>query len=126
MEDYASSMDASAVPAMTYVFFQTPGDYVLLVDNSARAGVPSAPAELVIEFQVVLDNVNVQKESRWDLFIGLMVIIAIIGASFLIILRIAMRQRYQRAVEDMERKCSHCGKMMADFGDYCPNCGSKR
>lgn len=125
-EDYASSMDASAVPAMAYVFFQAPGDYVLLVDNSARAGVPSAAAELVIDYQVVLDNVDVQKESRWDLFIALMAIVAIIGVAFLIILRIAMRQRYKRAVQDLERKCSHCGKLLADFGEYCPNCGNKR
>lgn len=121
-----STINAGDYPAIAFDLVNGTGDYTLLVDNSDRAGTPSAAAELVVKYQVTAQNVEVQKESRWDLFIALMIVIVIVGAAFLIVLSMYMRHRYQRVVEDLERKCSNCGKMMVPSGDYCPYCGEKR
>ncbi|MCG7844918.1 MAG: zinc ribbon domain-containing protein [Methanomassiliicoccales archaeon] len=122
----ASSIAAGAAPAMVYDLFDAVGNYVLILDNSNLAGIPSTSAELTVHYEVFLDNVDVQKESQWGLFIALMVIIILIGAVFLLALRVTMRHRLEKASEELDRKCPHCGRMMAPFGEYCPHCGGKR
>lgn len=122
----ASSLDAGPVPASAFHLFMEAGNFTLLIDNSDRAGAPSAPGELILRYNVISENLGIQHESRWDLFIALMVIVTIMGAAFLLILRMAMSQRLKRKIEEMELKCSACGKQMPPYGGYCPHCGMKR
>jgi hypothetical protein len=122
----ASFIDAGAIPATNYVYFDSTGDYVLLLDNSDRTGVPSVGAELVINYEVFLDNVEVQKKPQWDLFILLMVIVVLISVTFLLLLRITLRAKLERAGVDLEVKCTHCGEDMNSSEELCPHCGQRR
>jgi hypothetical protein len=122
----ASFIDAGAIPATNYVYFDSTGDYVLLLDNSDRTGVPSVGAELVINYEVFLDNVEVQKKPQWDLFILLMVIVVLIGVAFLLLLRTSMRSKLERAGVYVENKCAHCGGNMNSSEELCPHCGQRR
>jgi hypothetical protein len=122
----ASFLNAGDAPPHGYEIFLDRGDYVLLVDNSDAGTAPSSPAELKVRYDLDTDKLSVHRESRWDLFIGMMVIIVLIGVSFLIMLRILTRHRLARAEEDLLKRCPECGGKMPDYGSYCPNCGRER
>lgn len=122
----ASFIDAGAAPATVYLYFDSIGDYVLLLDNSDRAGASTMQAELMVDYEIFLDNVEVQKKPQWDLFILLMVIVVLISVTFLLLLRISLRAKLERAGVDLGEKCSHCGESMTAPEESCPKCGKKR
>jgi len=121
-----SSLNAGSEPASVYHLFLEGGDFTLLIDNSDRGGTPSFPGDLTVHYQVVTQNLEVQQEPRWDLFIGLMAFVGMVGMVFLIVLRISNRNRLQRATESSDRKCAGCGEVMPSYGRYCPYCGKER
>jgi len=122
----SSSLNAGSEPASVYHLFLEGGDFTLLIDNSDRGGTPSFPGDLTVHYQVVTQNLEVQQEPRWDLFIGLMAFVGMVGMVFLIVLRISNRNRLQRATESSDRKCAGCGEVMPSYGRYCPYCGKER
>lgn len=117
---------AGVEPAYNLVYLFEKGDYVLLIDNSDVGIGPYTPAELKVHYQYDAENVEVQKESRWDLFIALMVLIALLGAVFLLLLNMWVKHRMTRVDEERKKRCSNCGKVSISDGDYCQYCGKER
>jgi hypothetical protein len=121
----ASCLGAGEWPAYSYHLFTEEGDFTLLIDNSERAG-PYTPAELKVRYEVVTTNLQVEADSQWEAFLALMLIVSLLGVSFLLILRIGLRHRLERTREQQGRRCPHCGKELPSFGSYCPYCGERR
>ena len=117
---------AGAVPAYNLVYLFEEGDYVLLIDNTDVGMGPYAPAELKVHYEYDAQNVEVPKETRWDLFIALMVLIALIGAVFLLLLNMWVKHRLNRVDEERRKRCSNCGKVSISDGEFCPYCGKER
>lgn len=113
-------------PSHNLVYLFSAGDYVLLIDNSEVGDTIYAPAELKVHYQFEAQNVDVPKETRWDLFIGLMVLIALIGAAFLLLLNMWVKHRMDRVDEERRKRCSNCGKVSISDGVFCPYCGKER
>ncbi len=59
---------------------------MLLIDNSEVGDTIYTPAELKVHYEYDAQNVEVPKETRWDLFIALMVLIVLLGVTFLLLL----------------------------------------
>ena len=121
-----NSDHAGAVPAYNLVYLFDEGDYVLLIDNSDAGIGPYTPAELKVHYEYDAQNVEVQRESRWDLFLALMVLIALLGAVFLLLLNMWVKHRLNRVDEERKKRCSNCGKVSISDGEYCPYCGKER
>lgn len=114
------------VPSYNLVYLFYEGDYVLLIDNSEVGDIIYAPAELKVYYEYEAQNVEVPKETRWDLFIALMVLIALLGAAFLLLLNMWVKHRMDRVDEERKKRCSNCGKVSISDGEYCQYCGKVR
>ena len=114
------------VPAYKLVYLFGAGDYVLLIDNSNVGDTFYTPAELRVHYEYEAQNVEVPHESRWDLFIALMVLIALLGAVFLLLLNFWVKHRLNRVDAEREKRCSNCGKLSISDGEYCQYCGKER
>jgi hypothetical protein len=113
-------------PSYNLVYLLAAGDYVLLIDNSEVGDTIYTPAELKVHYEYDAQNVEVPKETRWDLFIALMVLIALLGAAFLLLLNMWVKHRMERVDEERKKRCSNCGKVSVQDGEYCPYCGKVR
>jgi hypothetical protein len=120
------SKNVGPVPAFNLVYLFEAGDYVLLIDNSDVGDTIYTPAELKVHYEYEAQNVVVPKESRWDLFIGLMVLVALLGAVFLLLLNLWVKHRLNRVDAEREKRCSNCGKVSISDGEYCQYCGKER
>jgi len=120
------SDNAGVVPAYNLVYLFEKGDYVLLIDNTDAGGLFYTPAELKVHYQYDAQNVDVPKETRWDLFIALMVLVALLGVAFLLLLNMWVKHRMLRVDEERRKRCSNCGKVSISDGEYCQYCGNKR
>ncbi|MDD1771932.1 MAG: zinc ribbon domain-containing protein [Methanomassiliicoccales archaeon] len=122
----ASSLGAGATPASVYHAFIEEGSYVLLVDNSDAGSVQNASAELMVNFEIVVENVDVQSETQWLPFILLMVFICVIGVLFLVVLNIALNYRLKKKLEEISQRCPNCKGTLPDYGKFCPHCGKEK
>lgn len=113
-------------PSYNLVYLFAEGDYVLLIDNSEVGDTIYTPAELKVHYEYDAQNVEVPKETRWDLFIALMVLIALLGVTFLLLLNMWVKHRMERVDEERRKRCSNCGKVSVQDGEYCPYCGKVR
>lgn len=115
-------------PSYNLVYLLGEGDYVLLIDNSVVGDNSTiyTPAELKVHYEYDAQNVEVPHESRWDLFIALMVLIALLGAVFLLLLNMWVKHRMNRVDEERKKRCSNCGKVSISDGEYCQYCGKER
>lgn len=113
-------------PSYNLVYLFAEGDYVLLIDNSDVGDIAYTPAELKVHYEFDAQNVEVPKEARWDLFIALMVLIALLGAAFLLLLNMWVKHRMSRVDEERKKRCSSCGKVSIQDGVFCPYCGKER
>ncbi len=113
-------------PSYNLVYLFAEGDYVLLIDNSDVGDIIYIPAELKVHYQYDAQNVEVPKETRWDLFIALMVLITLLGAAFLLLLNMWAKHRMDRVDEERKKRCANCGKVSIQDGIYCPYCGKER
>ncbi|MHC1710255.1 MAG: hypothetical protein AB9819_07605 [Methanomassiliicoccales archaeon] len=122
------SKNVGPVPAYNLVYLFAAGEYVLLIDNSVVGDNSTiyAPAELKVHYEYDAQNVEVPRETRWDLFIALMVLIALLGAVFLLLLNMWVKHRLNRVDEERKKRCSNCGKVSISDGDYCQYCGKER
>lgn len=120
------SKNVGQVPAFNLVYLFGEGDYVLLIDNTDAGSSPYVPAELTVHYEFDAQNVEVPKETRWDLFIALMVLIALLGAAFLLLLNMWIKHRMNRVDAEREKRCSNCGKVSIQDGVFCPYCGKER
>ncbi|HNU35016.1 MAG TPA: hypothetical protein PKJ15_00315 [Methanomassiliicoccales archaeon] len=114
------------VPSYNLVYLFGEGDYVLLIDNTDVGDITYTPAELKVHYEYDAQNVEVTKETRWDLFIALMVLIALLGAVFLLLLNMWVKHRMDRVDEERRKRCSNCGRVSIHDGEYCPYCGKVR
>ncbi len=114
------------VPSYNLVYLFGEGDYVLLIDNSDVGDTIYTPAELKVHYEYEAQNVEVPKETRWDLFIALMVLIALLGAAFLLLLNMWVKHRMNRVDDERRKRCSNCGKVSISDGVFCPYCGNLR
>ena len=114
------------VPSYNLVYLFGEGDYVLLIDNSDVGDTIYTPAELKVHYEYEAQNVEVPKETRWDLFIALMVLIALLGAAFLLLLNMWVKHRMERVDEERRKRCSNCAKVSISDGVFCPYCGKER
>jgi hypothetical protein len=118
---------AGVLPAYNLVYLFEAGDYVLLIDNTDVGGVPTSPAELTVHYEIEANHVEVQKESRWDLFIALMVLVALIGVAFLLLVNMYVKNKLAKAEKEQKRlTCPHCGRVTESEGQFCPHCGKER
>jgi hypothetical protein len=118
---------AGTLPAYNLVYLFEAGDYVLLIDNTDVGGVPTSPAELTVHFEFEANHVEVQKESRWDLFIALMVMVALIGVAFLLLVNMYVKNKLAKAEKEQKMmRCPHCGEVAESEGRFCPHCGKER
>ncbi len=117
---------AGAVPAYNLVYLFDEGDYVLLIDNTDVGIGPYSPAELKVHYEYDARNVQVPHETRWDLFVALMVLIALLGAVFLLLLNMWVKHRLNRVDEERKKRCSNCGRVSISDGEFCQYCGKKR
>ena len=117
---------AGAVPAYNLVYLFDEGDYVLLIDNTDVGIGPYSPAELKVHYEYDAQNVQVPHETRWDLFVALMVLIALLGAVFLLLLNMWVKHRLNRVDEERKKRCSNCGKVSISDGEFCQYCGKVR
>ena len=108
------------------VYLWDAGDYVLLIDNSEVGYNFYTPAELKVHYEYDAQNVDVPKETRWDLFIALMVLVALLGVAFLLLLNMWVKHRMLRVDEERKKRCSNCGKVSISDGEYCQYCGKER
>jgi len=122
----ASSMEVGPGPAFGYYLFLSEGDYVLLVDNTDAGSVPSSTVVLNIGYELTAENLEVHKESRWDLFIALMALVSLIGLAFLLLIRLYGKIRLAKVDDALKERCPGCGGTLPDYGSYCPHCGRKR
>lgn len=113
-------------PSYNLVYLFGEGDYVLLIDNSEVGDTIYTPAELKVHYEYEAQNVEVQKESRWDLFIALMVLVALLGLVFLLLLNLWVKHRMDRVDQERKKRCSNCGKVSISDGEHCPYCGKER
>lgn len=120
------SKNMGPVPAYNLVYLFEAGDYVLLIDNSEVDDLFYTPAELKVHYEYEARNVDVPKETRWDLFIALMVLVALLGAAFLLLLNLWVKHRMNRVDEERKKRCSNCGKVSISDGLFCPYCGKER
>ncbi len=120
------SKNVGPIPAFNLVYLFEAGDYVLLIDNSDVGDTIYTPAELKVHYEYDAQNVKVPHETRWDLFIALMVLIALLGAVFLLLLNMWVKHRLNRVDEERKKRCSNCGKVSISDGDYCQYCGKER
>ena len=117
---------AGAVPAYNLVYLFDEGDYVLLIDNTDVGIGPYSPAELNVHYEYDARNVQVPHETRWDLFVALMVLIALLGAVFLLLLNMWVKHRLNRVDEGRKKRCSNCGRVSISDGEFCQYCGKVR
>ena len=117
---------AGEVPAFNLVYLFYEDDYVLLIDNTDVGFGPYAPAELKVHYEYEAQNVDVYHETRWDVFIALMVLVALLGLVFLLLLNIWAKHRLARADAERGERCSNCGKVSVTEGEFCPYCGKER
>lgn len=117
---------AGAVPAYNLVYLFDEGDYVLLIDNTDAGIGPYSPTELKVHYEYDAQNVQVPHETRWDLFVALMVLIALLGAVFLLLLNMWVKHRLNRVDEERKKRCSNCGRVSISDGEFCQYCGKKR
>jgi len=121
------SDNAGVVPAFNYVLLFGAGQYVLVIDNTDVGSDPGSPAELTVHYEFEANNVEVQKESRWDLFIALMVLVALIGVAFLLLVNMYVKNKLDKVDKELKRnRCPHCGKVAESGGRFCPHCGKER
>ncbi|MCX6651256.1 MAG: hypothetical protein NT131_06345 [Methanomassiliicoccales archaeon] len=120
------SNNAGVIPAYNYVLLFSAGQYVLVIDNTDVGSAPSSPAELTVHYEVTADNVEMQQESRWDLFIALMVLIGLIGVAFLLLVNFYTKIKLEKVLTERKKKCLHCGETSESDGKYCPHCGKER
>lgn len=117
---------AGEMPAYALVYLFEPGDYVLLIDNTELGEGPYSPAELRVRYEYEARNVDVPREARWDLFMALMLLVALLGAAFLLLLDLWVKHRMQRVDSERRRRCANCGRVSVSDGAYCPYCGRER
>lgn len=121
------SDNAGVVPAYNFVLLFGAGQYVLVIDNTDVGSDPGSPAELTVHYEYEANNVEVQKESRWDLFIALMVMVALIGVAFLLLVNMYVKKKLDKAEKEQKKNtCPHCGKVTESGGRFCPHCGKER
>ena len=98
------SDNAGVVPAYNFVLLFDAGQYVLVIDNTDVGSDPGSPAELTVHYEYEANNVEVQKESRWDLFIALMVMVALIGVAFLLLVNMYVKNEAGQGGEGAEEE----------------------